>query len=463
MKAQKSIWLLVFLIITLIVGLSVWTYMNQSVDWSFHYFHRSKQPYGTKFIHELLKEKYTKQNFVLGKQPLSQQFKKLDTTRTYDLVRIGDYLAYDSSDVAALLAFAAKGNNVFISSDRVEDKLLDSLFSYKEPQEVEKDTVPISDSTCIDIDSLMLAERLQPSLDSNLVDLIDDVFDVNDWFTLDRPYYNISKSKKLTVKEVAIQKDFTFYTFQFLDTITNSFRFLNKSYLDELEGFEYEVFSTKKANDIVYMAVPYGKGHFYIHENPILFTNVQLLSEERLTYSEQVFAQLNGEIMIWDIHQSVAETPKRLKKEDMNSPLSYFLTHPPLKWSFYLTLLGALLFILFKAKRKQKYIEVLAVKGNSSMEYAEMMGQLYFKEQNHSFIARQLWKKFLDFTKEHFGMVIKENNSSWMDKLEEKSGFPMAKLKGIELAYQKSKLDNFSEDDLMNFYNKLQYFYSNCK
>ncbi len=258
---------------------------------------------------------------------------------------------------------------------------------------------------------------------------------------------------------------YSFYSFYKLDTFKYNWSYLNHTYLNNLDSLEFNVISKEYSNNIVMLDIPYGKGHIYIHENPITFTNVQLLIEERLKYSEQVFAFLDGEVLLWDVYRrNKYEGEKTLPSEEgSSSPLSYFLANKALRWSVYLSLIGAILFIAFKAKRKQQFIPVNEPNINTSLEYVEMMSQLYFKEQNHQFIAAQLWKKWVDFLREHYFVIAKENETSWITKVADKTMFPEAKIQGILMAYQKSKTENFNENDLINFYNKLQYFYSNCK
>jgi hypothetical protein len=468
MKAQNRIWLLVALIVAFIIGYITWIFVNTTVDWSIHYSHQSKQPYGTKFIHQLLKEKYSKENFKVSKQSLDELFKSTDTSKVYDYVRIGDFPVYDSADVAALFQFAGKGNNLFIANARIQDVLLDTLFGFIEIVEEEDDSLEVVDSTCIDDrfnDSIILTEN-NINIEEVVDSVLGDLFDISDWLDVQRPYFKKNKSKKIEVTwQDSASKTCSFYRFDHLDTIKNNWRFLNLDFLSDLDSLEFRVLSQSDSKNIIMLHIPYGDGHIYLHENPIMFTNVQLLSEERLAYSEKAFAYLNGDAMIWDIHIKKRNSRRQgpPTEDESNSPLSYFLAHPPLRWSIYLSLLGALLFIAFKAKRKQKYIQVLDVKSNNSLEYAEMMGQLYFKEQNHGYIAAQMWRKFSDFVKERYSIYIKENEMDWMIKLEEKSNIPQARLRGIYLAQQNAKRENFSSDDLMNFYNKLQYFYSNCK
>src|SRR5436305_15122600 len=49
-----------------------------------------------------------------------------------------------------------------------------------------------------------------------------------------------------------------------------------------------------------FIAVPYGKGTFYLHSDPIAFTNYQLKDEHHLAYAEKVFSYLQPANIYWD-------------------------------------------------------------------------------------------------------------------------------------------------------------------
>lgn len=79
------------------------------------------------------------------------------------------------------------------------------------------------------------------------------------------------------------------------------------------------------------------------------------------------------------------------------SPFRYFLSQPPLRWALYLSMVSILLFMIFTARRKQRTIPVIREPENKSLEFAELIGTLYYQKKDHADLVR---KKYLYFAEE---------------------------------------------------------------
>ena len=79
------------------------------------------------------------------------------------------------------------------------------------------------------------------------------------------------------------------------------------------------------------------------------------------------------------------------------SPFRYFLSQPPLRWALYLSMVSILLFMIFTARRKQRAIPVIREPENKSLEFAELIGTLYYQKKDHADLVR---KKYLYFAEE---------------------------------------------------------------
>lgn len=79
------------------------------------------------------------------------------------------------------------------------------------------------------------------------------------------------------------------------------------------------------------------------------------------------------------------------------SPFRYFLSQSPLRWALYLSMVSILLFMIFTARRKQRAIPVIREPENKSLEFAELIGTLYYQKKDHADLVR---KKYLYFAEE---------------------------------------------------------------
>jgi hypothetical protein len=124
-----------------------------------------------------------------------------------------------------------------------------------------------------------------------------------------------------------------------------------------------------------FAAFPFGEGHFLFHTTPLAFTNYQLLQPEVRAYIEGVLAHLPEGPVYWDTHSQISEdVGRRRNSQDgmgrdlpKDHPLKYILAQPALAWAWYLLLALALLWIIFRGKRRQRIQPVLTGHENTSV------------------------------------------------------------------------------------------------
>lgn len=129
-----------------------------------------------------------------------------------------------------------------------------------------------------------------------------------------------------------------------------------------------------------FIKVNFGKGHFYIHSEPLVLTNYYLLKSKNL-YIESVFSYLPNRETVWFLENDV---PLSM------SPMRFILSNPPLKYAWYLLLFGLLIFVLFNAKRKQRIVPIKEPLKNMSVDFIRSIGNLYLQEGDfHEMMAKK--------------------------------------------------------------------------
>ncbi len=442
-------------------------FSKPGVSWRETYDYKSKQPYGTAFVHELLQTKYSESKFEVFDKSFANESLNLNSNVKYDYVKIDNQRYYDKEEVDSLLHFVQSGNNAFVSLNQ-SHAILDTLFN-EACKEWKKFTYFDSEEEIFTEDDDVLQTE---SIDSFSFSKLDSLKFVND---LDRGYWKKNYHSTffdslvlLNFEAVEFCRDdstYAFYHFQKLDTFNTLWTIYNQDCLLSLKDITFNILSKTINDDITYIEIPFGKGRFYFQSLPKVFTNVELLSEDRLRYVEKALSYLDGEQMIWDAfrgNSNISSGGFNYIDGD-SSPLSYILSKSVLRWAIYLSLVGCILFVVFRAKRRQQYIPVIKPNINTSIDYVEMMGQLYFEDSDHHYIANEMWKKFLDYIRVHYFVSPKEEDETWIKRVAAKSTVNEKKLIGILRAYEKTKFENISEEVLVNFYHKLSYFYKNAK
>src|SRR5690606_20580254 len=105
-----------------------------------------------------------------------------------------------------------------------------------------------------------------------------------------------------------------------------------------------------------FLEIPFEDGHIFLHLEPKIFTNYNILKDQRYRYSEGVLSYLPNKTIYFDSFTKYYDADYGDAEEKSN--LSWFLQQQSFKWATYLALILTLLFIIFHAKRRQRIIPI---------------------------------------------------------------------------------------------------------
>lgn len=179
-----------------------------------------------------------------------------------------------------------------------------------------------------------------------------------------------------------------------------------------------------------FIKINLGKGHIYLHLEPLILTNYYLLKPANKKYIEDVFSYLPNRKTIWFIEVESSKSA---------SPLSFILANPPLKYAWYLLLFGLLLFVIFNIKRKQRIIPFIEPLKNTSVEFVKSIGNLYLQEGDfHDMMAKKS-QYFLHRVRLELMIETKELNENFAQKLHLKTGKNLDKINEALVLIKKSE------------------------
>ena len=398
-------------------------------DWSETYDAESKEPYGTFVIHETLKSYFPNNSFTEIKEGLHEELPTASGTKS-NFVFIGESMFLDSADVATLLNYVQEGNTAFISSKTIPFDLMFELY-YEECN-----YHPWNDYSTLP-DTLATFNLLHPQLKDSVG--VPYLFTINDeltsygWNYIDSAYFCDEPHSMIQ-----------------LGTVNNYINFAKKEYGSN-------------------------GGVFYLHTTPMNFTNIHLLSERDLNYTNKVFSHLNEGDIYWDEYSRVGEGFGRAYNRRQSGragnrtiaseeSLKYILAQPSLAWAWYLTIGMGFLYLFFRAKRKQRIIPVLERNENTSFEFISTIGRLYFLQNDHKKLCQQKMKLFYAYIRDRYNLNTTKVDDEFMKKLMAKSEVPSPVLQKIFDFYKNIKSSSFvSEQTLIDFHLRMDEFYKNCK
>ncbi|SHL10751.1 DUF4350 domain-containing protein [Flavobacterium chilense] len=176
----------------------------------------------------------------------------------------------------------------------------------------------------------------------------------------------------------------------------------------------YQNTKSNKKN-VNFIKVPYRQGYFYLHTDPLAFTNFHLLKGNNYQYAESLLSYLPKEDVFWYTKGQNNETISE-------SPLRYILSQPGLKWAWYFFLIGMLIFIIFNAKRKQRIVPILKPLSNLTVDFTKTIGNLYYQEGDHSNIIDKKIIYFLEKVRTEYLIDTTKLDDHFIQKLHHKTG-----------------------------------------
>ena len=420
----------IFIIAALAIGFLVLMYFmsgsgSKRHSWWEHYDAKKESPYGTSIIYGLMKNYFPEKELKTINDSLAIYLSKEKTTGTY--FYLGPSLWLDSARINSLLSFVEKGNDAFIITPNISFELLDS----------------ISHEYCID---------LTYEQDS----IYYDDYEIEHYF-----------------QDTLATLNFVHTDFQDTGGYVYNFRINTE---DNIYGWDYlpsdlfceyqdEIAPLGTISDTLFnfAKAKYGDGYFYLHTTPLAFTNFHIIKNSGREYAEKVLSHLEKSPILWDATKRSFEFPGRNRSFNQ-SPLKYILAQPPLAWAWYILLGMAVFYLIFRAKRRQRIIPVLEKNENTSLEFINTIGRLYFIQNNHRQLALEKMKLFLGFVREHYNMPTKEINDAFKKQLALKSEIPLEVIEKIFTIHGNIERSKFaSENTLVAFHREMEGFYLGCK
>jgi hypothetical protein len=193
--------------------------------------------------------------------------------------------------------------------------------------------------------------------------------------------------------------------------------------------------ATNSENSSNFIKINFGKGHFYVHSEPLFLTNYYLLKSENEKYAQDVFSYLPDRETVW-----FTENSGRASR----IPIRFILMNPGLRYAWWLLLGGLLLFAIFNAKRRQRIVPIIEPLKNKSVEFVKSIGNLYLQEGDfHDMMAKKA-QYFLHKVRMDLLIDTQNLDENFAKKLQLKTGKNIEKINEALLLIQKGN-DRYSQ------------------
>ncbi|WP_439152965.1 DUF4350 domain-containing protein [Winogradskyella sp.] len=369
----------------------------KALNWRDSFSAADKIPLGCYVLYNEL-ETFSEGDVLVSEQSIYEYLKKVDTDKTKTLIFINNRIYFDDEESDALLEFVENGNSVFISSTYFYGNALDSL-------------------------------------------------NVN----MERQYANLFR-KEAENKFVSPSLQSNNRIFE--DVIENS----HFTSLDTLNTTVLGTITTTRENDseethpnFIKVDVGDNNGQFILHSNPFAFTNYHLLDDKE-DYAATVLSYLPKQQIIWDNNYKSG-------RKVITSPLRYILQNTALKWAFYISMFGLILFVIFRGKRTQRIIPVIDKLENATVDFTRTIGELYYQHGDYTNIIEKKVQYFLEFIRTNYYLDTNQLSAGFIEKLAIKSTNTKEDTKALidYIVFLKSKT-NHTEQELIELNKKIEHF-----
>ena len=226
------------------------------------------------------------------------------------------------------------------------------------------------------------------------------------------------------------------------------------SYFSNIDTTKAILLGKNNLNHIDFIRYSFGKGNLYLHANPLMFTNYSLLNQQGAMYAATALSYLkNDKNLIWDEYYTAG-------RDQEDTPMRVFLRNNALRGAYYIALFSLLLFIVYEAKRRQRIIPIIEPLKNTTVDFVNTVGQVYYEQRNNSNIAQKKAAYFLENIRTGYHLKTSVLNDEFLETLSHKSGVDTLLIKELinQITLARTGL-YFSDADLITLNKNIEQFY----
>lgn len=364
------------------------------VDWSESYSRTDRIPYGASLTYDLLEQGELTGPLQVNNAPL---FNFPEDSLRRNWIFMNSTFGLDQWETELLMQKVAAGDHVFIAAKRIENSLADSLG--------------------------VLTGSANPLLGGDVL------------------FTDNEGEIRFLNEEMR------------LDTVWEYKRNSIRTYFSTMDPSNTAIIGVTNQDDINFISVSHGKGRFYLHANPAVFSNYYLRDYHNAGYLTEAMKLLPDRPTIWDEYYK----PGRLRPGNV---MVYIVSQRNLKIAWWLGLTGVLLFMFFRAKRKQRIIPEIKAPENSSVEFAESVGSLYLEKGDHQTIADKRISFLYDHLRNNVRIDIQKEPIEQTELIAGRTGTDRSQVqKLLQLCEDIRCAEGVSESDLKALNEEIDAFY----
>ncbi len=390
---------IVIAIITLALLMFLQYNSDKEINWFPSYVAQHKIPYGTHVFNEIMAKTFSENIRQVAIPPFEFLNDGQETEGTYFFAN--ENIDFGESELNVLLDWTSKGNTLFIASRQFEEAFLDTLN--------------------LEISNLYAG-----------------------FGEGQKQFHRLVHPKLRTEEGYPFEKD-SYATF--LDKIDT----LKTTVIGTVDYFDEDGLAQEENFNVIKQ--PFGDGEIYLSTFPKAFTNYFILQENNKDYTAGLLSYLDGSrtIYIDNYHKS--------GKAFYTSPMYIFLNTKEFKWAYYVALIGALFYVVFEGKRKQRAIPIVVPLKNQTLAFTRTIADMYFEKGEAKAISEHKIASFMEYIRSHFYMGTEEPDDEFYRNLASRSDQSVDDVKTLfNLMERIKKSESFADNELLKLNTLIENF-----
>ncbi|MEY4541418.1 MAG: hypothetical protein RLZZ306_3175 [Bacteroidota bacterium] len=389
-------------------------YKPKPTDWTPTFSNKDNIPYGCELLYKVLPDVFPNQKISDEKVPIFSKKKNVKLPPKSNYLYVYRYFRADSLSLVKLLNYVQKGNSVFIASENFFglDDTLNFETSYVQD-------LALNDSVSINFVNTTLRKSRDYKFQKQSADTY---FEINDSIKNENTFIVLGKNSK---------------------------------------GFPN------------FIQVNFGKGSFYLNSVPMAFTNFYMVKNDNSDYVFKALSYLPEQQTFWDEYVNVMSISKTAKSTSKSrdakgesdveeSPFYFIVSQPALKWAYFITLVALLVYLIFEGKRRQRIIPIIETPQNTSLQFVETIGSLYYNQKDHKSIAEKKITHLMAYIRTKFYLKTTEIDQEFKSDLSNKSGISSKEINDLfdYISFIQNN-DYIAENQLITLNKQIENFYRN--
>lgn len=207
----------------------------------------------------------------------------------------------------------------------------------------------------------------------------------------------------------------------------------------------------------LFIKAPWGKGNFYFLSVPDIFTNYFVVNNRNKEAAYKVLSYLDADQIWWDEYYKDFNAPK-------GSYFQFIFGNDSLYAAYLLAGIGLLIFMIFGLKRRQKAIPIVQPLQNTTLQFVEVVGSVYYNSKNHKIIAEEKINSFYELLRAKFAITGRSLDEENLLRISKLSTIDITEIKKLFSTIRLvSKQPSITEEELIELNTLIENFYKQNK